>query len=313
MCNAFVWFAAEAEEFQGAQFDICHGHDWLAAKAVVQCKHMGRNTVATVHSTEFGRCGNANFGGQSERIRGIEGEVIGVADRVIAVSGVLCDEVKREFQFDHNKLRMVHNGIHLGPYDGGIDAGVVKGRLGIGAMEPLVVFVGRLVTQKGPDLLLEAVPRILAQRGDAKFAICGDGYMRGDLERRAHELGVAHAVRFLGSVSGAPLVELFKSADCVCVPSRNEPFGIVVLEAWASGKPVVATTSGGPREFVQHGEDGFHVDPHPESIAWGVCEVFANFDRARDMGGRGRHKAGENFNWDRIAEQTERIYRELCP
>jgi len=128
-------------------------------------------------------------------------------------------------------------------------------------MDPLVLFVGRLATQKGPDLLVEAVPLVLNSRHDVKFAIVGDGYMRADLERRVQELGVSSAVRFLGSMSGRPLVELFKSTDSVCIPSRNEPFGIVVLEAWASGKPVVATSSGGPREFVDHGVDGYHVHP----------------------------------------------------
>lgn len=108
----------ESEQFQGARFDLCHGHDWLAAKAVVQCRNMGRSTVATIHSTEYGRCGNVNYGGQSERIRKIEEEVAYVAERVISVSGVLCDEVKMQFGINSDKLRMVYNGIHLAPYLG---------------------------------------------------------------------------------------------------------------------------------------------------------------------------------------------------
>jgi len=312
MCNSFVWFLTESEQFQGAPFDICHGHDWLAAKAVVQCKNIGRNTVATIHSTEFGRCGNVNYGGQSERIRRIEEEVVQVADRVISVSGVLCDEVKQQFRVSEDKMRMVYNGIHLAPYLATFDAGAVKARYNIGPLDPLVLFVGRLATQKGPDLLVEAVPLVLNTRSDVKFAIVGDGYMRADLERRVNELGVSNAVRFLGSMSGRPLVELFKSTDCVCIPSRNEPFGIVVLEAWASGKPVVATSSGGPREFVDHGVDGYHVHPSANSISWGICEIFSNFENARQMGLRGRQKAQKRFNWDRIAQDTERIYRELA-
>lgn len=312
MCNSFCWFLSESEQFQGAAFDVCHGHDWLAAKAVVQCKNMGRNTVATIHSTEYGRCGNVNYGGQSERIRRIEEEVAFVADRVISVSGVLCDEVKQQFRINYDKLRMVYNGIHLAPYLGTVDAGSVKARYNIGPMDPLVLFVGRLATQKGPDLLVEAIPLVLSSRHDVKFAVVGDGYMRADLERRVHELGVSSAVRFLGSMSGRPLVELFKSTDCVCIPSRNEPFGIVVLEAWASGKPVVATSSGGPREFVDHGVDGYHVHPSANSISWGICEIFSNFENSRQMGMRGREKAQKKFNWDKIAQDTERIYRELA-
>ena len=154
---------------------------------------------------------------------------------------------------------------------------------------------------------------MLSQRADARFALVGDGPLRADLERRVEALGVGHAVRFLGGLGGRHLVELFKSADCVCVPSRSEPFGMVVLEAWASGVPVVATAEGGLREFVNHGRDGFQVEPHPASISWGILEVFSDFGKAREMGRRGRRKAEVHFNWDRIAEQTERVYREVCP
>ena len=84
--------------------------------------------------------------------------------------------------------------------------------------------------------------------------------MRAALERRARELGVAHAVRFAGAIdANGDLSNLFKSTDAICVPSRNEPFGITVLEAWAAGKPVVVTNQGGPSEFVEHGVDGFLV------------------------------------------------------
>ena len=117
---------------------------------------------------------------------------------------------------------------------------------------------GGMSTQKGPDLLLEAVPGILEHRPDAKIVFVGDGDMRPYLEHRAWELGVHHAVRFLGAMGAwSDLENLYKSTDVVCVPSRNEPFGMVILEAWAAGKPVVVTENGGPRYFTSHGEDGF--------------------------------------------------------
>jgi glycosyltransferase involved in cell wall biosynthesis len=132
------------------------------------------------------------------------------------------------------------------------------------------------------------------------------------LEWRAGELGVQRAVRFLGGGNpNGDLVNLYKSADVVCVPSRNEPFGIVVLEAWAAGKPVVVSCNGGPRDFAAHGEDGFVVYPNPPSIAWGVNTIFGNFEHARWMGSRGRVKAAYGYSWDAIAEQTEREYLAL--
>lgn len=314
MCNAFAYFMAESEAFQGAAFDIVHAHDWLCEKAIVQAKNdHGRRVVFTFHSTEYGRNGNHRYGGRPDLIHAIEAEGGYIADRVIAVSPAMADEVRWLYQVPDEKLRVVYNGVNCSRFDGFIDPGPVRMRYGVGPLDPMVLFVGRLSTQKGPDILLEAVPGILGHWGNAKIVFAGDGDMRQGLERRAHELGVAHAVRFLGAMgANGSLVDLFKSTDLLCVPSRNEPFGVVVLEAWAAGKPVVATHNGGPRHFVEHGTDGLLVYDNPSSVCWGVNTVFGNFDHARWMGERGRVKAAYGFSWDAIAEQTEAVYREIC-
>ncbi len=313
MGNSFVYFLGQTEAYQGGHFDIVHAHDWLAAKAMVQAKNdRGRRAVFTIHSTEYGRCGNHFRNGSSERIRAIEAEGAFCADRAITVSGVLADEVKWQYQVPEWKLRTVYNGVNCQRFDGMIDPSICRQAYGIGPMDPMILFVGRLSTQKGPDLLLEAMPHILAQRGDAKAVFVGEGDMRGALEQRAWEMGIGHAVRFTGGMDpNGDVINLFKSTDMVCVPSRNEPFGIVVLEAWAAGKPVVVTQNGGPRDFVSHGHDGFIVYDNPDSIAWGVNSVFGNFAHAQWMGEQGRVKAAYGFSWDNIAEQTEGVYAEL--
>lgn len=313
MCNAMVHFMLETESFMNAQFDAVHCHDWLAAPALTNIKHHhGRKCIFTVHSTEYGRCGNNIYGGQSARIRAIEQDAISCADRVIAVSGVLCDEVKAHYQFDWEKLRCVYNGINCLRYDGALwDPAEVRAMYGVGPLDPMVLTVGRLVVQKGVDILVEAIPSVLAARPDAKFVIVGDGHMKDSIMARANELGVSGSVRFTGSMGGQNLVNLFKATDLVAIPSRNEPFGIVVLEAWASSKPVVATKSGGPREFVWHDNDGFVVDTTADGIAWGICAMFANFSHMKYMGDRGRVKAAYQFSWDNIAENTNNVYDEL--
>ena len=315
MCNAFMWFMGETEAAQCAPFDIIHGHDWMCAKAVVQAKNnWHRPSVFTLHSTEFGRCGNHNRDGRAARVRAFEAEGAFCADRVICVSGPLADEVKWQYRVPDAKLRVVHNGVHCHRYDGQIDPAVCRRSYGIGPMDPTVLFVGRMSIQKGPDLLMEAIPGALRMRGDAKFIFVGDGDMRASLERRAGQLGVAHACRFLGNMDpNGDLINIFKSCDLVCVPSRNEPFGIVILEAWAAGKPVVVTHNGGPSEFVSHGTNGYLVYDNPSSICWGLCQVFGNFAHAQWMGQQGRVTAAYGFSWDRIAEHTEGIYRELVP
>ncbi len=315
MGNAFVYFLAQTETYQDARFDIVHGHDWLCAKGIIQVKNdRGARTVLTIHSSEYGRCGNNRYnGGPSARIHEVEAEGVYVADRVITVSGALADEVKWLYGVPGWKLRAVSNGIDCRRFDGAIDPAICRQSYGIGPLDPMALFVGRLSAQKGPDILLEAVPGILEHRPDAKVVFVGDGDMRPQLEHRAWQLGVQHAVRFTGAMSAnGDLLNLYKSTDVVCVPSRNEPFGIVVLEAWAAGKPVVVSCNGGPRDFCSHGEDGFVVYPNSPSVCWGINTIFGDFARARFMGGRGRVKAAYGFSWDVVAGQTEGIYRELC-
>jgi hypothetical protein len=117
----------------------------------------------------------------------------------------------------------------------------------------------------------------------------------------------------LGYRNGDELVRLFKMADAVCLPSRNEPFGIVVLEAWSAGKPVVASQNGGPGEFVSHEVTGLKIYPAPDSVAWGINRVFSDFDHARRMGRNGRRAVEEGFTWDMVADRTLEVYEELCP
>ncbi|KAK4537849.1 hypothetical protein CDCA_CDCA14G3874 [Cyanidium caldarium] len=314
MCNSFMHALYEVECFMNSRFDIIHCHDWLTGAALTNAKYrMGRRAcIFTVHSTEYGRSGNQHYGGQSARIRDIEQAAISAADRVICVSGVLCDEVKAVYAFDWNKLRCVHNGINALRYDGSLwDPAEVRARYQVGPLDPMVLFVGRMAVQKGPDLLVEAAPFILKARSDVKFVMVGDGYLKSSLEARCREVGASDAFRWTGTMGGAPLVELFQACDVVCVPSRNEPFGIVVLEAWASKKPVVVTKNGGPREFVAHDGEGYQIDTEPGSIAWGICKCFENFEHTRFLGEQGRRKAREQFSWDRIAELTNNVYDEL--
>ncbi|KAL8451660.1 hypothetical protein Emed_001822 [Eimeria media] len=192
MCESFVACMLNVEEALGAEFEICHAHDWLAGRALVRAKQMGRSSILTMHSTEFGRCGNNNYGGVSKQIRDIEAEACHVADRVICVSGVLAEEVGAQYGVHPAKMAVIYNGINCSKFDGEVDPGAVKQTYGVGALEPMFLFVGRMAVQKGPDLLLEAVPYIQKFRGDAKFVFVGDGHMLQGLKNRAAQLGVAH-------------------------------------------------------------------------------------------------------------------------
>jgi len=314
MCGAFVAALNGHEHVWGA-FDIVHGHDWLAGPGIQQLKGQGKNCVFTMHSTEGGR--NGDMGKGHPGIKEIERCACGAADKLISVSGVLAEEVRNVCGADGGKMKVIYNGIHAGPivnmewHDEW--TGNTKKDKGWNPMDPMFLFVGRHTAQKGCDIFIEAIPHILSCRGDAKFVIVGDGHLKAHNESRAHALGVAHAICFTGSLKSgsAHLKALFRACDAVVVPSRNEPFGIVVLEAWASGKPVVATTSGGPRDFVKPDEDGYLVSPDSGSVAWGCCKILENFDHAKWMGRNAQAKAMREFGWEKIARDTENVYYEL--
>lgn len=310
MCNSFIWHLAETEAFLGAPFDIVHGHDWLSVRAMTQAKNRHhRPVVMTVHATEYGRCGNRLFDGPSRQIREIECEGTYVADRVICVSGMLRTEVHELYRVPVNKMDVVYNGVDVARFDNRVNSQAIRRRCGVGVDDPTVLFAGRLTSQKGPDLLLDAVPRLRRQHCRARFLFAGDGDMRENLELRARKLGVAPAVRFLGHQTGRDLLGLFKAADMVCVPSRNEPFGIVILEAWSARKPVVATRNGGPAEFIRNEDTGVTVAADHESIGEGVDAVLSNRAYGRRLGRSGRREAESHFTWDVIAGQTEEVYQ----
>ena len=308
MCRAFVERFFSVEDYVG-RFDVVHAHDWLASNAAIWIKEgRGHMAIVTIHSTEYGRNGNEFYGGQAPRVHDHERHATYCADRVITVSHRLKEEVNWLYEVPHDKIQMIYNGVNSRVFDYEVDAGEVKRRYDVGPMDPMVLFVGRMVVQKGPDLLVHAIPGMLRHYPDAKFVFAGDGHMKDDVCRIGHDLGVAHSMRVLGMKTGRELHDLFKACNILAVPSRNEPFGIIILEGWSAGKPVVCTKQGGPAEFVWHEVNGLQIDDTPDSIGWGLGTMLADHNRCRWMGRNGRAAVDAVFSWDNIAEQTEMVY-----
>ncbi len=308
MCRAFVDRFFAIEDYIG-RFDIVHAHDWLTANAMIWVKQgRGHRCILTFHSTEYGRCGNCFPNGRSVRVRDQERAGAYWADHIIAVSHAVKKELTWMYETPEWKISVVYNGVGPHRFDSDADPGQIKRQYQIGPVDPTVLFCGRLTHQKGPDLLLDAIPAILKYYPAAKFVFAGDGDMRGVLEARMRQQRLDYSVRFIGNRGGDELVRLYRMSDAVCVPSRNEPFGIVVLEAWSARKPVVVTQNGGPNEYVSHEVNGLKVYPTRDSIAWGLGTLFADFDRARRMGENGRSVVEASFTWDKIVEQALLAY-----
>eukprot|EP00276_Gloeochaete_wittrockiana_P014566 CAMPEP_0184338060 /NCGR_PEP_ID=MMETSP1089-20130417/6573_1 /TAXON_ID=38269 ORGANISM="Gloeochaete wittrockiana, Strain SAG46.84" /NCGR_SAMPLE_ID=MMETSP1089 /ASSEMBLY_ACC=CAM_ASM_000445 /LENGTH=304 /DNA_ID=CAMNT_0026664309 /DNA_START=305 /DNA_END=1219 /DNA_ORIENTATION=+ len=302
MNNSFVYFI-RFEEDRGGKFDIIHSHDWLATPALLQMKVLGRKSILTMHSTERGRLGG------SEAIRTIERSGCMAANRIITASKSMAQELETEYGIPPEKVVVIFSGINVHRYDGYIDIAPVKTGLGFAPMDPMVLFCGRLVLAKGADILVDAIPVVLKGWPNARFTLVGDGELRPELEKHVWERGLGGCTRILGHVEGIELINLFKSCDVVCVPSREEPFGIVILESWAAGKPVVATRNGASASLITDGVDGYLCDSPAESIAEAVLKLFSNFQLARTMGAAGRNKAATTNSWEQIAKKTETCYK----
>jgi glycosyltransferase involved in cell wall biosynthesis len=307
MCDALYNRFGAVQKLFG-KFNIVHGHDWHPVLALTRIKQdFSLPFLLTMHSTEWGRNGN-HFGyGISQEISHREWLGCYEASKVIATTRRMQDELMWIYNLPEEKIGIIPNGIVAGKIRKGLDAGRIKEKYGIHPMAPMVLFCGRMSIQKGPDLLVEAVPHILRNRSDARFVFMGEGGMRQDCERRARELGVADACRFLGYTPSAEKEELVNACDLMCVPSRNEPFGVVVLEAWDACKPVVATEA---ISIINNFEDGLLAYVQPQSIAWCINRLLANPEEMMKLARAGCSRIDAEFSWDRIAKRTEDVYEE---
>ncbi len=290
------------------EFDIVHGHDWLMIDALHALKNEGRPVVLTYHSTEYGRNGGA-FGSWPEfaQISAVERRGGAIADRVTTVSRCMKEELNFLYGISPGKIDVIPNGIDPLKFRLKLDPGATKQRYGLHPLAPVVMFIGRLEHQKGPDILVEAIPKVLANRWDARFIFSGRGSMRSYLERRAGELGVAHAAKFLDFLPHRDFIELLNSSDIVCLPSRNEPFGIALLEAWAAERPVVAADVGGFGENIEDSVDGIKVLPNPDSVARGINYLLDSPELMRKISQGGARKVRQ-FSWEKAVSKLIGTY-----
>ncbi len=287
-------------------FDYLHFHDWHTVEALRALQD--QNTIFSFHSTEFGRHGNTVGTEKIYRdITEIERTGAHLAQQVTAVSGVLKDEVVSLYEIPEEKCEVVPNGVIPREYQRTVNAERVKQEYGVPPDASMILFIGRLVHQKGPDLLLDGMPHILNEHPDAHILIAGDGLMLAGLQARVRGM----PVRFLGLIPDAEYVRLLNAADLVVIPSRNEPFGLVLLEAWSASRAVVATNVGGLSENIDHLIDGVKVAVSPTAIAQGINRVIGDPSRLRALGAEGLQKLETRFRWDAIAETFTGIYRAI--
>jgi len=172
-----------------------------------------------------------------------------------------------------------------------------------------VVSVGRLVDEKGMQVLVRSAPAVLAAVPEAKLVIAGKGPQADYLAGLVEELGLPGKVLLAGFISDEDRNRLYKAAQCAVFPSLYEPFGIVALEAMAARVPVVVSEVGGLAEIVQHGETGITIYPDdPASCAWGITHTLQHPHWAQERVDNAYRVVTTRYNWDTIAEQTEAVF-----
>lgn len=292
-------------------YAILHAHDWLVGQAALAIRRFWRvPLVATIHATEHGR-NNGIFTPLQKKIHEHEKKLVENADRVICCSSSMAKEVVRLFKISADKISVVENGVV--PANVNAPAFSAEERARYAPPDaPLLFFVGRLVREKGVEVLIKAMPRILARNPAVKAVISGKGPMLPHLKEQAQALGVAESVVFTGFITDRERNRLFASCDVAVFPSLYEPFGIVALEAMAAGVPVVVSDVGGMAEVIAHGKDGLKCPPgNHEALADAVLRLLSNRGLRKTLAGHGKKKAVEEYSWRFLAEKTRRLYGEL--
>jgi glycosyltransferase involved in cell wall biosynthesis len=302
--------ASEFIRGSNGQVDILHAHDWLSATAAMGMKHMLRlPLVATIHSTEYGRRNGLHTPYQ-RMIHDMEHWLAYEAWRVICCSEYMASHVSWALGLPREKVDVIPNGVDWKEYTKPYDRKNFRRRFA-SPREKLVLFVGRLVHEKGASVLVEGIPKILS-RVDAKFVIVGDGYMRDQLISRAQALHVEAKVYATGFLDDETVKLLFRTADVCVVPSLYEPFGIVALEAMAAQAPLVVSDVGGLSEIVEHDKTGVKIYANsPDSLAWAVTRVLTDTRYADTLRNGSYEQVQQVYDWNTIAANTKTVYERV--
>ena len=306
---------AKANEIIAEQgnFDVIHAHDWLVAYAAKTLKNSYNiPIVATIHATESGR--NSGIHDETQRyINDTEWMLTYEASEVIVNSNYMKNELQRLFGLPYEKINVVPNGVNLNLFNG-VERDYTFRRRFAMDNEKIILFMGRLVYEKGVQHLISAMPKILNGYHDSKLVICGKGGMLEELQAQANNLGISNKVYFAGYMSGKDVQKMYKAADIAVFPSTYEPFGIVALEAMLSENPVVVSDIGGLNEIVQHRENGMKAYcGNPNSIADSILELLYDHKLCADITKKAKNKVRNEYNWSKIAQDTHFTYQKaIC-
>ncbi len=295
------------------KFDVIHAHDWLvayAAKTLKQAYDMP--IVSTIHATEAGRNNGIRENNQ-KYINDTEWMLTYESTEVIVNSNYMKSELQRLFGLPFEKINVVPNGVNITNYSG-IERDYDFRRRYAMDNEKIILFMGRLVYEKGVQYLIGAMPKILEHYHDAKLVIAGKGGMIDELRREAENLGISNKVYFAGYLKGKDVARMYKAADISVFPSTYEPFGIVALEAMLAEVPIVVSDIGGLNEIVDHRQTGMKsYCGNSNSIADSILELLFDPQLCMNIVKKAKAKVRNEYNWNKIAQDTHFTYQKaIC-
>jgi glycosyltransferase involved in cell wall biosynthesis len=281
---------------RGERFDLIHAHDWMTYPAALAIAGLsGKALVVHVHSTEFDRAGDS----PNRQIYDIERRGMHAATAVICVSHLTRKICEVRYGLDPDKIHVVYNGIE---HDG-----IAQPRTTIRRGDKIVLFLGRLTMQKGPEYFLAAARKVLARYDRVKFIVAGSGDLAQRTVQLAAEMGIGHKVLFAGFLRGDDVERVFRMADVYVMPSVSEPFGIAPLEAIRHDVPVIISKNSGVAEVLHHAlkVDFWDID----EMANKIIAVL----RHPPLGQTLREHADfevRSLTWDGAANKCIAIYRQ---
>lgn len=281
------------------EFDVIHAHDWLSMKAGVEAKRVsGKPLVVHIHATEIDR----TAGSVNREVYDIERKGMQDADVIVTVSGWTKKKVVENYGISPDKIRVVHNAVDFSKDTASKVYRMKKKN------KKVVLFVGRITVQKGPDYFVDAAKKVIDKRDDVVFIFSGSGDMQRAMIEKTAKLGISDKVLFAGFLRGKELEEAYKMSDVFVMPSVSEPFGLVPLESMSYNTPVIISRQSGVSEVISHclKVDFWDIDEMANMILsvlrYPVLKETLSYNGAKEV---------KDLTWDKPAEKCISIYNEL--
>lgn len=277
-------------------FDIIHAHDWMTIQAGMAAQAISNKPLLFhIHATEFDRTGG---NGVNPHVYAIEKQGMEAADKVIAVSNFTKQKIINHYGINPDKIIVIYNGIdhvnHITAYERSIP-------------DPIILFLGRITLQKGPDYFVKTAKKILDHRPDVTFVIAGSGDMEPRIIEEVAALGISDKILFTGHLRGDNIDRIYQMANVFVMPSVSEPFGLTPLEAMTHSTPVIVSKQSGVSEIINHclKVDFWDID----QIANQILAILDYPELAGELSQNGNNEV-QKIRWENTADKCINLYKQ---